>query len=510
VLRFVRPEDEQVRYRVLCLSRNLTFDRCWDTMLTLEGDLRDRSNAISESVPLADFVGTLPGLAVRAVGAETKKAVQRMAEELRVVKFEPPEGFDELRFHPMGIEGYKRWPRGGALIDKRIDRLLVVSPFIAKGQLEHLAEPGRGDVLVSRIDQLQAIDKGTLGAFGELLTLHDHAEPEEEESDGERPSERRVPPAGLHAKLYVAEQGWNAHVFTGSSNATVAAFAENVEFLVELVGKKSFCGIDVTLDGAKERGGERGSGLRMLLQTFTPPDQPTVPTETELRLDELLDVARSALSAIDWRAVVGPPDGDRFPFSLEGSCASLPEGVEARVRPITLKEDRALRLTPSAQATPTFGPCSFEALTSFMAFHLRVTVGGVTLEEAFVLNVRLEGAPLDRPARILQSLLDEPGKVLRFLQVLLAEDPMEVAGAHEPGTPTGDALTAGTAGVELALLESLLRALDRDPNRIDAVDALFRDLSSTEAGRRVLPPQLEAILRPIREARATLLQRSRP
>jgi len=47
-LRFIAG-DGAIGYRVLCLSRNLTFDRCWDTVVTLDGELTDRSNAISPS-----------------------------------------------------------------------------------------------------------------------------------------------------------------------------------------------------------------------------------------------------------------------------------------------------------------------------------------------------------------------------------------------------------------------------------------------------------------------------
>src|SRR5271170_886920 len=41
LLRFLSKEAP-VRYRLLCMSRNLTSDRSWDTLLTLEGDLADR------------------------------------------------------------------------------------------------------------------------------------------------------------------------------------------------------------------------------------------------------------------------------------------------------------------------------------------------------------------------------------------------------------------------------------------------------------------------------------
>ena len=50
--------------------------------------------------------------------------------------------------------------------------------------------------------------------------------------------------AGLHAKTYVIERGYAAHLVLGSANATKAAFDGNIEFLVELVGKKSRLGID--------------------------------------------------------------------------------------------------------------------------------------------------------------------------------------------------------------------------------------------------------------------------
>ena len=54
VLRFTAP-DKPVRYRLLCLSRNLTFDRSWDTMLVLDGELTKRKRAFAENHPFGDF-----------------------------------------------------------------------------------------------------------------------------------------------------------------------------------------------------------------------------------------------------------------------------------------------------------------------------------------------------------------------------------------------------------------------------------------------------------------------
>jgi hypothetical protein len=50
-------------------------------------------------------------------------------------------------------------------------------------------------------------------------------------------------------------------------------------------------------------------------------------------------------------------------------------------------------------------------------------------------------------------------------------------------------------------LESFLRALDRDPKRLDYVQRLVADLRSTEEGRQLLPPEFDAMWTPIWEMR---------
>ena len=59
VLRYVR-DDAPVRYRLLNLSRNLTFDHAWDLALVMEGELTTRNRAYAVNHPLGDFVAALP------------------------------------------------------------------------------------------------------------------------------------------------------------------------------------------------------------------------------------------------------------------------------------------------------------------------------------------------------------------------------------------------------------------------------------------------------------------
>src|SRR4029453_2699311 len=86
------------RFRFLCLSRNLTFDTSWDTVVCLEGELVDRQRGISVNRPLGDFLARLPDLAVNDVNSAQRALVTSLAQEVKRVRFELPEGVSPYLF----------------------------------------------------------------------------------------------------------------------------------------------------------------------------------------------------------------------------------------------------------------------------------------------------------------------------------------------------------------------------------------------------------------------------
>jgi hypothetical protein len=152
LLRFEAEEEKlQVFYRFLCLSRNLTFDRSWDTVLTLEGRLEDRRKlGYSRNRPLTEFIKVLPELAVNPPNPEILKIIKIMTREVPRVRFTTPEGFDSnFRFFPIGIPGHFRFPKIGAR-----KRTFVLSPFIAFSALKQLTDQGRNNIIISRLEEL--------------------------------------------------------------------------------------------------------------------------------------------------------------------------------------------------------------------------------------------------------------------------------------------------------------------------------------------------------------------
>ena len=104
-LRFTSP-GEPVRYRFLCLSRNITGDPSWDTLLALDGEVVERQRAFAKNHRLADFLLALPGLAADRLHERHRSAVDLLADELRRVRFDLPAPFDDYEFYPMGLPGF--------------------------------------------------------------------------------------------------------------------------------------------------------------------------------------------------------------------------------------------------------------------------------------------------------------------------------------------------------------------------------------------------------------------
>ena len=500
VLRFTAPEA-RVSYRLLCLSRNLTFDRCWDTILRLDGELLERRNAIAVNRPLSDFVAALPAMTVTGALPEHVTAnVRRLADELLRVKFEPPEGMDLSGFWPLGIEGYRKWP-----FQNRTERLLVVSPFLSPGCLDRLTEQGNDHILVSRLESLAELTKKELAGFKRLYYLNPAAETEEPEADTtSAPVDPLAPLSGLHAKLFVADDGWNTRIWTGSANATEAAFGANVEFLVELVGKRSAFGVEAFL-----RNGNDSMAFIDLLQPYTPAKEAASDDPVMKRLEFRLETVRRQLSRASLQAHVSSsatPETYRVELRAGETVAAASE-VQVLCWPITLAQVLGARTTLASDCIAAFEPVSFEALTAFYAFELSASEAGQTATCRFVLHAPLIGAPEDRRERLLRSLLQNKDQLLRFLMFILAEGSADEASLLAEIHRLGAEGSAGKArGAGAALFESLVQALSRNPAKLDQIAHLVTDLRQSEQGQQLLPMGFEAIWEPIWAAR----QRLRP
>lgn len=460
-------------FRLLCASRNLTFDRNWDVLLVLDG-LPD--DAAPNGGPVSEFLRGLPVLAIHPLRAERRRQVVELAREVDTVRFTPPDGFEEVDFHLLG--GTNSWP-----LPQTAERLLVVSPFVTEDAAERLLKIAPRVAILSRAEELDRLPLALLARFDARLVLSPAAVPSSEITD-----EHEVlrPLIGLHAKLYVAERGSTAVWFSGSANATTAAFGGNVEALVELRGPKRKVGIEQLL-------GDAENGLSRLLQEHplaTSPTEPTAEEDLQRSVDDLRRSVAATRFTVTVATVTVTVTGG---FTLVVECGPLPKltGGSATIilRPLSLPT--GTKLEPGAPVDVEFGPISLDSVTPFLVIEIVARREGTVVQDTFVVRGELVNEPSDRADRLLASLLASRRDVLRYLLFLLAD-----VGGGSPGgwfgdlqrAVEGDAYGDASGGVlELPLLETLLRTVARDPAKLASVQRLVEALGRTEEGQELLP-----------------------
>lgn len=490
VLRY-KNKSGKILYRFLCLSRNITFDKSWDTILTLEGDVRKR--VFARNRPLSDFLLALPSLSKKRLLRQSIRDIEEIADEIRHMDFKQPVGFyDDFHFRPMGIPGYKNFH-----FQDNYWRILVVSPFLTNDLLDRLASKYNNNILISQLESLNSLKSDVLEKY-EKKYFMDEAASEVDEIDKEstagKPSkyeELDADLSGLHAKLFLAESGWDAHLWTGSANATNAAFdGLNVEFLVELHGKKSQMGIKRLLE---ERKGV--TNFYDLLIEYIPTEAP-VPEEEKIKkdLERQLEKIRRQLSNANLRAVVLSKKRKNL-YDLKilfSGKTKFPEDIEIEGKcwPISLKMGLAQKLSiPKLEPHLLFHDLTVDKITSLTGFEFIARHKSIKQSVRFVLNLPIQGIPHRRYEKIVQTIVSNRENFLRYLLLLLREGEF-TDFYQELGKRSGESFKGEKTFFsfkDIPLFEELVRAYSRDPEKIMRISKLVEDVKKMEGGEKILP-----------------------
>ena len=465
VLRFVEPgADEPPLIRFLVLSRNITYDRSWDIALALEGHPCGRF--IAANRPLGEFLRSLPEFVAEPVSEPRRDQAAMIAEEVWKTKWELPDGFEKVSFHVTGTSRRKWEP-------PRSKRMAVVSPFVTDEALSWLERRTEDLVaVISRPEELERLGPDTLRLSGKWLMLDDAAETEE----GEELLERDT--LGLHAKAYVLEKGWNTILYVGSANATGAAFVQrsNTEILVELSGKRSrIGGVDSLL-------GENGLGP--VLSEHVPSRELEA---SEDRVPRALEQVRNSLGEVGLK-VVCEADGDIWRLTLLSARPVELSGIsDLKAWPITVAKSRAADAYGLGDSLKVeLGEFVAESVTGLIAFELLAE----TIKLRMVLNLPVEGLPGNRDDAIFRFILNGKDGFLRYVLLLLEEYSDGFEGGRDIfkiKSGTGS-ITEGFPG-DVAILEELVRAFSRNPEKLKDIAAIVDRLARGRITGTVVPEE---------------------
>ncbi|RLP88626.1 hypothetical protein EAD89_16440 [Micromonospora sp. BL4] len=465
----LRHVDEAGRptFRLLVATRNLTFDRCWDTITVLESDPGGQRLA-----GIGDLVRGLPALSVTSLPDARHKPIAALADELDAVRFAPPEGFRNLRLHVFGLDEGP-WP-----FPKSCHRLLVVSPFLSSTTLQRLPTATTRRALMSRPEALSAA--GQAASTYECFTLNSAVlDDAPDVPRASRDDPRRVQD-GLHAKLYVTDDATGTSWWTGSANATGAAFERNVEVLLQLDTTAERHSVRALLQQRREGDPERRT-FRDLLLSWEAEDGHEPADDNRDELDEV----RRAVTAIPFTATVAESEPGRYEVTYRSDKPlPLPAGVEVRCRPATVAQ------LDQPSVFDTEGRlvfCTSATLTNLSAFLvIELTLAG--LSTVFVVRCTLHGEPEDRRQRLIADLVGDAHRLVRYLLALLADDELPLNGEEVDRVGAYD--WTGADLERLPLTEVMLRALAKDPGRLREVADL---LKTVRDGGGQLPDGLDGL-----------------
>lgn len=469
LLRFAAPDGE-VRHRFVCLSRNLTGDRSWDTVLVCDEDPQARH--LFDAAPISHWVTDVLGTLVRPLPQQRADVVRGLCAGVAAARLAVPEPFTSARPVPLGTDESAGWP-----LPSEADAWAVISPFLEASALARLPRAAGRRLLLSRPEAFDRVGRRACGGAETVVLqpMTDLSAPEEAAEDSAAHDERDGwirggAPRGLHAKVFVWDDGGTSHVLTGSANCTGAAFGGNVEMSVLLSGPTSVCGVDVLL-------GDDKAGLLRITQPHHIVEEEGTP-DPEYDLERRIEEWHVALAAS--RPVLAVTQrGEEFDVRLEITVPADPHGLAevTVVKPVAVTHAQARPLEGDA----TWTGVGLHALSPYLLVSTDVESDGVRVRRACVLVCEVDGAPEDRQRQLLRELLARQQDVLRYLMLLLGDigandllDRLRQDDEDPDGTGRGGAFGRGFD--DLVLLEPLLRAAARGDDSLGRAHRLLEDL----------------------------------
>lgn len=450
LLKYQNKENE-VLYRLLVLTRNLSFDRSWDIAIALEGKRNDIKT--TKNQPLADFLQYLTNF---TKVDEKKKQIKTIISELEFVQFDPAKKYiPDFDFYPLGITGYGKAETG---IFEKYHQLIVISPFISRStisELEELALTNAKKVLITRKTELHKLSEEMLLNM-DVFTLKDSVIDGESAISGDATEEKLAQLQDIHAKLYARTKYNEHHIYIGSANCSNNAFNGNVEFLLKLKYKKR--GFKIT-DLIKDMFGDDEETPFERIESI--PDQENADSD----LTDKLQKGIKQLCRTQSRAFVKEENAD---YSLQVTFDTIPEECDFTIGPLLSTKKLSL------QEDTFFESISLLELGDF--YKITAEKDGEVVQR--VIKIKTDGIPADRDKEIFRSIIKDSNTFLKYVAFLLADDFLLSALENLEQEGLGSGKWDMDIGDYPALYENMLQTAARSPEKLEDVEDIINIIES--------------------------------
>lgn len=463
-------------YRLVVLSRNLTFDRSWDVVWYMDG--RVKGTHTDKNQPLCSFLRSLLRHVPRGEkGREKRRGIRALIRDLPEVVFETGDkAFYDYDFYPFGVvneQGQIDLWKEVPLFSQSFHELLIISPFLSGSVIHDFNQRSIlsriNDVrctLITRAQSLAALKPEDISGF-QLFTLRDAViDGEESISESGTAAKRQ----DIHAKLYLIRKYSQTDLYLGSLNASHNALNGNVEFLIRLRSQNRYLNLDKL--AAELFGKNEGEN---------PFQEAILPKSTDEQEADNHTLLEGIIREID----------------RSGPTASVEEETEGRYSlsvhfaPCDTRKIKVALCPLLSMVTRQFAEkVVFESLRTLELsefYVLSASDGEETVRR--VLKIPTTGLPEQREERLMAEVVRSQG-FYRYIAYLLGDNALLSAleGSSEGIMGTcSSTVQHGTAG--LGLYEKMLQTAAEAPERFREVESLM----SAVSGENVVPEAFRSL-----------------
>ena len=454
-------------YRIIVLSRNLTFDRSWDVTYYMDGHVTNDTTYKNE--PICDFLRYLISqLPADENGKEKTRGIRALIRELPKVVFETGEKtFYDYEFIPNGV---KNSTQGGFysfdktdLFQDTFHEILIISPFLTGDIIKNFNERNKGSMrrdarymLITREMSLGRLKPGDVSNFV-IYTMRDQV------IDGETAiseGAQEIRKQDIHAKMYMVRKYSNTDLYLGSLNATHSGVHTSIEFMVRLRSKNRYLNMDkMTADlFGSEKDGSDNPFQEVTLQNAI--------IDEEDEKDRALDTVIKLINRSNPYAVVKAEDEEHYSVSVSFDTCDTKD-FRVLVRPLLSKK------TEEFSETIIFTGLTVTQLTEF--YVVSVSDGERVLER--VLIIPTEGLPEDREKQVISSVVSNRDCFYRYIAFLLGDD--AILSVLETNAAEGDPRSnMNRQAYHIpALYEKMLQTAAVNPEKFKGIEYLMRTIS---------------------------------
>ena len=461
-----RNNDGDLRYRVIVLSRNLTFDRNWDIAYYMDGHVTEDTTDKNE--PVCDFLRYLAAqLPNTESGKDKARKIRALIRELPNVIFEPAEkAFYDYEFIPNGV----RRASGGVyqfdetdLFKDTFHEILIISPFLSGGVIRDFNDRNTRSLindarymLITREMSLGRLKPEDVSHF-QIYTMRDAV------IDGETAisdESQEIQKQDIHAKIYMIRKYSSSDLYLGSLNASHNAVYGNIEFMIRLRSKRRYLELDklaASLFGT-EKDGSDNPFQEVTLQTAI--------IEEEDEPAKALDAVVKEINRSNPSAVVYPEDEEYYSASVHFEACDT-KGYQISIRPLLS------RRTEEFSRDVLFTRLTITQLSEF--YVIGVSDGEQTVER--ILIIPTDGLPDDREKQVVSSVVNDRDCFYRYIAFLLGDDSiLSMLEINNAGVEADDTMSRQVYHVP-ALYEKMLQTAAVNPEKFKGIEYLMKTIS---------------------------------